>query len=166
MENEKIFPTKTGYCHVLPDRILLTRNGIAGAGAELLVGNSMTRVYIVYSLLIAWLSYHAIDSYLDDHSVILPIFSGCIILLLLLGLWRSRNNSATPIIERSKIKSVHYKKRIPGLRRSYFEVMFEDDRGRLKRRLIMLPGTMSGAAAAEDNALKIMQEEGFLNPDS
>ncbi len=48
---QNIFRTKTGYCHILADRILLTRDGIAGNIAKLTVGNKISRILIIYGLI-------------------------------------------------------------------------------------------------------------------
>ncbi len=41
MENEKIFKTKTGFCHVFPDKIVLTRDGVVGNISKVLIGNNI-----------------------------------------------------------------------------------------------------------------------------
>ena len=102
MENEKTFRTKTGYCHISPDKIILTRDGIIGNVAKVTVGNRMTRTFIIYGALTLWLFYTSYSSYRDGQ-----LFNS--ILFLLLALWMgyaiisSLNNSATPVIERNKI---------------------------------------------------------------
>lgn len=64
-------------------------------------------------------------------------------LYLIYGIITSLNNSAIPIIERNKIKKIKFKKAIFGLTRSRFEVFFENEDGKIKKRLIMLPGSMT-----------------------
>tara|TARA_R110002051_G_scaffold255120_2_gene314193 strand:+ start:23104 stop:23304 length:201 start_codon:yes stop_codon:yes gene_type:complete len=60
------------------------------------------------------------------------------------------------------IKKVKYKKAIFGLTRSRFEVLFEDDNQKIKKRLIMLPGSLSNGQKETEKALKIMIDEKFL----
>jgi len=48
MENEKTFKTKTRYCHILPNKIILTRDGIIGNVAKVTVGNNIYRILIIY----------------------------------------------------------------------------------------------------------------------
>ena len=43
MEQEKTFKTKTGYCHILPDKIVLTRNNTLGTVTKGIFGNNMAR---------------------------------------------------------------------------------------------------------------------------
>ena len=59
MENEKVFRTKTGFCHILPDRILLTRDGVKGNVANATVGKSITGVLIIYGGIAAFLLFSA-----------------------------------------------------------------------------------------------------------
>lgn len=161
METEKTFMTKTGFCHILPDKIVLTRDGIVGNVAKVVVGNSIARMLLVYSALACFLSYLAYDFYLKDE-IPKSIFSGVIALYLIYGSIASINNSATSQIDRNKIKEVKFKKGIPGLTRSRFEIKFEDERGNTKKRLILLPGSKSGAALATEMAMKIMTEEKLI----
>lgn len=44
MEAEKKFRTKTGCYHILPDKIVLTRNGIIGDISKIAAGNSIYRI--------------------------------------------------------------------------------------------------------------------------
>ena len=161
MENEKTFRTKTGYCHVLPDKIVLTRDGIVGNAAKLTVGNNVSRILIIYCCLSLGLLYFAFDSYKSGQTVE-SILLGLVGLYLIYGVFRSINNSATPIIERSRITEVKLKKAIGGLTRSRFEVMFEDYNGKLKKRIIMLPGSLTDGENETEKAIRIMNEEKII----
>ncbi|QKX07475.1 phosphoribosylaminoimidazolesuccinocarboxamide synthase [Aquimarina sp. TRL1] len=162
MKTEKIFKTKTGFCHILSDKIILTRDGIIGNVAKVTVGNTINRVLLIYGSLSLLLLYSAFKSYQDDQ-IVTPIFFGFIGLYLIYGIITSLNNSTTPIIERNKIKEVKLKKAIFGLTRSRFEVLFEDDNSKLKKRLIMLPGSMNDGQNETEKAIRIMVEEKLLN---
>lgn len=163
METEKTFITKTGFCHILPDKIVLTRDGIIGNVAKVTVGNTISRILLIYGGLSCVLMFLVYDSYKKGQAA-QPIFLGFIAVYLIYGILNSLNNSATPIIERDKIKSVKFKKAIPGLTRSRFEILFEDDNSNIKKRLIMLPGSMSGGNNETEVAIKIMTDEKLLNP--
>lgn len=142
MNNEKIFKTKTGFCHILTDKIVLTRDRIIGNVAKVTVGNNISRLLLIYGGLSLGLFYFAFDSY-KNGQIAGPIFFGLLGIYLIYGITNSVNNSATPIIEREKIKYVKFKKEIFGLTRSRFEVFFEDENNKTKRRLIMLPGSLT-----------------------
>jgi hypothetical protein len=48
------------------------------------------------------------------------------------------------------------------LTRSRFEVKFEDENGKIKKRLIMLPGSLTGGKIETEKAIKLMKEERLL----
>ena len=162
METEKTFKTKTGFCHILPDRIVLTRDGIIGKVSKVTVGNNITRILLIYGTIIIGLSYFVFTGYKNGQTV-QPILFGLLGLYLIYGIVNSRNNSATPTIDRKKIKEVKLKRAIKGLTRSRFEIMFEDETGKIKKRLIMLPGSMTDGQNEVEKAVKIMKEEKLLN---
>lgn len=161
METEKTFKTKTGFCHVTADKIILTRDGVTGNVSKVIVGNNISRILIIYALLSAGLVYLAYDSYVKGDTTMGLVF-GLPGLYLIYGIVKSRNNSATSIIERKEIESLTYNSGTPGLSRPRFEVEFNDN-GQLKKRLIMLPGTLAGGQSEADKAVQIMREEGLLS---
>ena len=161
MDNEKTFKTKTGFCHILPDKIVLTRDGIIGNVAKVTVGNNVSRILIIYGGLSLGLFYFAFDSY-KKGQIAQPILFGLLGIYLVYGIINSINNSATPIIDRQKIKEVKFKKAIIGWTRSRFEVLFEDKQGKIKKRLIMLPGLLTDGQNETEKAIKIMTDEKLI----
>ena len=161
MNNEKTFKTKTGFCHILPDKIVLTRDGIIGNLSDLTVGSNISRILIIYGFLSFGLFYLAFDNY-KNGQMMSSILFGLLGIYLVYGTLNSINNSATPIIERQKIKNVKLKKAIAGLTRSRFEIFFEDNEGRIKKRLIMLPGSLTDGKVETEKAIKIMTDEKLL----
>ncbi|WP_417351752.1 phosphoribosylaminoimidazolesuccinocarboxamide synthase [Flavobacterium alkalisoli] len=157
---EKKFKTKTGYCHILPDKIVLTRNGIIGELSNAVVGNSIVKPLIMYGLFLAYMVYKIVTLYNIGEQV-QSMFHLAVAALLLFLIFKSISNSATPVIYRNTIKSVIFKKATL-LTRAYFIVVFENDKGKTKKRLIMLPGSMTGGDEATGEALIIMNEEGLL----
>lgn len=162
LEEEKTFRTKTGFCHILPDKIVLTRDGIIGNVASVAVGDNITRILVINGFIALILFYSASNSFYRGERLTSVLY-GMISLFFIYGLLTSLNNSATPVIHRHKIKEIKLIKAIFGLTRSRFEVLFEDDNGSIKKRLIMLPGSMSGGQKATEKAVKIMTEEKLLN---
>ena len=161
METARTFRTKTGFCHVLEDKIVLTRDGIIGSVSQSAVGNRILRILIIYGILVAGLVYVAIDSYLKGAPILAAILGllGC---YLLVAIFRSRNNSGTPIIERKDIRKVIFKPGTTGLTRGRFEVLF-DENGRQKTRLILLPGSTTDGKSEAEKALQIFCTEGLLS---
>lgn len=162
MTTEKIFRTKTGFCHILPDRIVLTRDGIIGNISKVTVGNNIARILIIYGLIACGLFYFAYNEYVEGQTMTALLFS-LFALYLIMGIVRSMNNSSTPVIERQKIRDVSFKKAIPGLIRSHFIVYFEDENGKVKKRLIMLPGSMTGGKTETEKAMILMKEEKLID---
>jgi len=162
MNNEKIFKTKTGFCHILPDKIVLTRDGIIGNVAEVTVGNNISRILIIYGAVSIILFYLAFYSY-NNGEIFKSVLLVLLAIFLIYGIIASINNSATPIIDRQKIKDVKFKKGVTGLTRPRFEVFFENENGKTKKRLIMLPGSLSDGQNETKEALKIMMDEKLIS---
>ncbi len=160
MENTKTFRTKTGYCHVLEDKIILSREGTLGNVAEIAVGNNISQILIIYGIIAAVFIYMGIDSY-TKHQILQALLMGIFALYMIFNIINSRNNSATPIIERRAIKAIKFKKGISGISRSRFEILFEDEKGKLKKRLILLPGAMDGTDETE-KAMSIFRDEKLI----
>jgi hypothetical protein len=158
----KTFRTKTGYCHILPDKIVLTRDGVIGNMAKVIVGKSITRILVIYGGISIMLFYFAYDYY-QQRLAVHAFFSALIGLYLIFAIVRSVHNSATPVIYRDKIRKVRFNGGVTGLTRARFEVQFTDSKGRFRKRLIMLPGSLSGGPQETEKALNIMREEHLLH---
>lgn len=161
MNAEKRFRTKTGYCHIFSDKIVLTRDGFVGNVAKVTVGNTITRTLTIYVFIAVVLIYYGLKRYNSGDTIIAVLF-GLFALFLIYGVLTSLNNSATPIINRDSIKSIVFKKGIKGLTRARFEVFFTNEKGKPKKRLIMLPGSLTGGQTETDIAYKIMIEEKLI----
>ncbi len=161
MENEKTFKTKTGFCHISSDKIVLTRDGIIGNLSKIFIGNGIAKNLFLYSVIVILWLYVAFISFQNKEN-------GRAVLFTLLGFFlgnfimKNRNNSATPIIERNKIKDAKFINGKTGLTRSRFEIIFEDENGKLKKRLIMLPGSLSDGSNETEKALEIMKSERII----
>lgn len=161
MDQENTFKTKTGYCHVLPDRIILTRDGVIENVSKIPTENSLTKILIIYGVLSTIFVYNAYNRFIEGLTLQAAMFAALAVLLAF-GILSSLHNSAVPIIDRKRIREVRLKKAIGGLTRSRFEVLFEDEDGKTKRRLIMLPGSLSGGSEATNRAIEIMERENLL----
>lgn len=161
MASEKKFKTKTGYCHILEDKIVLTRDGVIGDMAKLTVGNKIYRILIIYGLISLGLIYLAFDKF-NKHEHIGAALYLLIALYMSYGIINSLNNSATPIINRQSIQQIKFIKGIAGLTRARFVVNFVDNNGKAKKRLIMLPGSLTGGLSETDLAYNLMMEEKLI----
>jgi hypothetical protein len=160
MDSEKRFKTKTGYCHILPEKIVLTRDGDIENIANLAVSKGVPKILIIYGLLAGYLIYRGVSDFQHGEHISASIW-GLLGLYLVVAIFRSMNNSATPIIERKSIQNIKFIKGIKGITRARFEIKFIDNNRKVKTRLILLPGSLSGGDSAADNALRLMTEEGF-----
>lgn len=159
MDNK--FKTKTGFCYVLPDRIILTRDGVQGGLSKMIVGDDMVKTRIIYVIFLGALCYFALEFY-DRNDTGSLVWNAILALVPIYGLISSFRNSAVPIIERKNIKSITFNEGKPGFKRPRFEVMFLNDRGKLIKRLIMLPGSLSDGEVETVGAIKLFKEEGLL----
>lgn len=162
VENNSVFKTKTGCCYVLPDRIVLTREGAIGQAAEAVTGNNIARPLFLYGVLAAGLAYFAYDSYLKAEYVSAGCF-GLLAVPLAYGILRSLNNSAQPVLPRKHIQRVTFHPARAGLTRARFEVLFLDAQGKQKKRLIMLPGSLADGKAETEKAVAIMRAAHLLS---
>ena len=160
MEANNVFKTKTGFCHLLPDKIVLTREGVAGEAAKRLAGSSIARPLVIYGLLSAFNLHNAWTSFLGKEYGFTFFFAGLSIWFLY-SIFRSLNNSAAPEISRAAIQKIVFKPAKPGLTRAYFEVIFTEN-NHLKKRLILLPGSLSSGSTEAAKALEVFTSQGLL----
>ena len=81
---------------------------------------------------------------------------------LVWGILKSLNNSASPIIDRKTIRQVRFIHGKDGLTRSRFEVFFVE-KGKVKKRLILLPGPLSDGEAETEKAVALMRNERLID---
>ena len=82
MENEKMFKTNTGFCQILPDKIVLTRDEIS-------------RIIMLYGAFSLAFFCFSVDYYLDE-KIILSILFGLVGIGCIYEVVSSIKNSATP----------------------------------------------------------------------
>jgi hypothetical protein len=156
---ERKFKTKTGYCYVTPDKVILTSEGVRGNLGKSITGNRISLLFVFYFLMSAWILYSAYQDYLKGNTFGAVIY-GLIGMYILFGTVSILNYSTTPVIDRKDIRKVIFVKGI-GLTRSRFVIDF-DEGGRKKKRMILLPGIFTNKREVE-KAVNIMKEEGLCN---
>lgn len=161
MATEQKFKTKAGFCHVLPDKIVLTRDGVVGHVSELIVGNKIYQVLSVYGIISIVFLYQAYTKFVNKDWIVFICYL-IIGVFLIFSIARSAKLSATPIIERDRIRKIEFKQAKKFLTRSYFKIDFEQKNGKIKTRLIILPGSLSGGEEETKKALEIMKNTGLL----
>ena len=164
MENGKTFKTKDGICHLLQDKIVLTSNEKSVAETILSTKNRMPIILVVFSIIAVILFCFSVNEYRNNRLIESVIFG-------LAGIYAVYANlinihaSTIPVIDRKSIKEVKLKKGIVGLTRSRFEVFFVDEKGKTKKRFVMLPGSLEDGKNETANAIQLMRTEGLMGFD-
>jgi hypothetical protein len=162
MASDKVFRTKTGFCHVLPDRLVLSRDEELGDDAALVnASGGISKALVLYALAAGWLLYKAYGAYRGGQMGEALLFLGVAVVFFLAAA-RSLNNSTASVIERSRIRAVHFISSAANMSLARFEVLFADGSGRVRKRLILLPGLAAGGAAETQKAVEIMRAENLL----
>lgn len=159
---EKKFRTKTGYCHILPDKLVLTRSSIIGDVSKVVVSKNVYQILVINILIAFFLAYATFQN-IQTGQIGLALLWGCFSIYFLITAISSWTNSATPIIHRHQIKEVTFHTAKRGFSRAYFTVKFHNEKGDLKKRLIMLPGSLNNGAAETELALQLMENEGLIS---
>lgn len=160
--SHKFFETKTGFCNVFSDKIVLSRDINIININKVQPNNNINSLLIVYGLILIFLFYKSYDVFVEKDYVF-SMFFLCLGLYLLYGVITSKNSSTTSLIYRNSIQEVVFVKAKPFLTRAYFEVYFSDENNSTKKRLIMLPGSFSNGKSETEKALKIFKEEGLIS---
>lgn len=156
----KSFETKTGFCHVFTDKIVLSKD--LNGTIKVVANNNIKRIFLLHGLVSIYNFYMFYNS-INEKKYFFSILFLVIGLIFTFGIFNSLNNSTTPIIFRNSIKEVVFIKAKPYITRAYFEVYFTDENNSTKKRLIMLPGSFSNGKSETEKALKIFKEEGLIS---
>jgi hypothetical protein len=155
------FRTKTGTCIITAERLVLEREGVAGTAAGALVGGSVNRILVIYVVLTVVLAVLGLKHLLEGDVTMGGVLCG-FALYLTVGVLRSRGLSATPEIRLSSIERIEPCKPRPPLTRGYFVVHFREN-GVPRRRLVLLPGSLSGGGREFEHARRVLERAGLLD---
>jgi hypothetical protein len=161
---ERAFRTKTGTCTITDDQIIIARSGVRGSLSNAMIGQSISRALVLYGLLS--LGCFA-TSYVSIRSgdFVTGAFTCLVGLWLARGVYASRHNTAVPIIERSTIRKIEPHAPRPPATRGYFVVHFEQG-GNVRKRMIMLPGSLEGGQAEYAHAINVLREAGLITSEN
>lgn len=162
MENQpQTFKTKLGFCHVFPDRIVLSKDGDYVKAEQNPNPDKRSKFIYYYFFLSVYLIFQSVTGYLDKQ-YFNAVASGFIAILLLTLVIKNFNNSGISVIKRSSIKNLKFNQEKKRLTRSYFVIQYTATNGKTRKRLIMLPGSLSNGTEATKKAVEIMKDEGYL----
>jgi hypothetical protein len=158
MEGAKMFKTRSGYCFITPDEIILTQKDHLQKKPAKPAGDISTIVLSLYAISAAFVFYFAVLGFQQA-----DYYPAAVFLIISVGImsyvYTARDKSFTPVIARESIRDIELIKAIPGGLGTHFNIWFEDDKGQLKRRVIKLPGMFVPDNIELANAIKVMQEE-------
>lgn len=158
----KSFETKTGFCHVFKDKIILSRDRNINNISKIVASNNIKRVLIIYGLISVFLFYKSYAIFIEKDYVF-SLYFLLFGLYVVYNIFTSRNASTTSLIYRNSIKEVVFIKAKSFLTRAYFEVYFTDQNNQTNKRLLMLPGSFSNGKNETEKALEIFKEEGLID---
>jgi len=161
MVQPQSFETKSGYCFVFPDRIILSKGTDYTKSAQNSSDTKIKVMLVVYALLALYLLYNAYES-LSKGLHITSIFRLTLSFFLVTMVIKSFNNSSASVLYRSSITKVAYNTSIAGLKRPYFTVFFTDEKGKQRKRLIMLPGSFNSDYVETAAAIKVMKDNAYM----
>ncbi len=154
------FRTKTGFCTITPDQIVLTRGGLRGQIAEVMYGSGSRLSTLIRSAVIGFsllgFGFYLLTRHATFGGVFLVAFGAYFLLNVVL----SCNSSATPVIPRTQIQTIVACKPMPPTTRGYFTIAFLEN-SRQVQRLIILPGVLDGGEAEFQKALMVFQSCGL-----
>ena len=87
MEQENTFRTKSGFCQILSDRIILTRDGAVGKFSEFFVGDKISRILVIYSVIVLFLFFFAFKAF-QENKIATFLFNGSFAIYLLFKMQR------------------------------------------------------------------------------
>ena len=162
MITAKKFRTKTGYCHIMSDRIVFTHRGFLGRLGDLVLEGKIGRLLFIFGSLALLIFYFAFRKYQNDESMWAMLFF-IIGLYIVYGVIKSATTSVHPIILRKQIVEVIQVEEVKGISPPGFEVIFKNGAGKTRKRIISVPGRFSKYPDELKTAKKLLREEGLFH---
>lgn len=162
MITAKKFRTKNGYCHIMSDRIVLTHSGFFGRLSALAMEGKMSRILTFFGTLSLVIFYISYLTFQNEESFWGFLFMA-IGLYMIYAIAKNARNSVHPIILRNQITEVIQLEEVKGISPPGFEVIFKNLSGKMRKRIISLPGQFSKYPDELRLAKKLLREEGLLH---
>jgi hypothetical protein len=158
---EFTFKTKTGECRVSAEKLTLTRHDIGTKSDRENTNDPIYSYLLLYCLGgIAAMIYSVLQ--IVKHVYVSGAFFFVIGILLFWNVIASRKNSGLNLIHRNVVESVSVRPPRPPWTRGYFIIRFLHN-GKLRHRLVMLPGSLSGGKEEFPRAVSALKAAGWLN---
>ncbi len=153
------FRTKTGRCIVSADRIVIRRERIRGQFSNLILGQSIWRIRIIYGVM-SLLTLVVAAFYWKDGNVLATILFGALGAFIAVSVLRSRKYSAASEIATDCIECIDPHPPRTGVTRAYFIVHF-CEHGADQKRIIMLPSSVDDREFQD--AIRIFQKFNLMD---
>lgn len=162
MSVEASFRTKYGFCHIFPDRIVLTEGGGTGTSQQLekeLTPTRKTVYFIAYTVLCASVSWF----FIDEGKWIGAVVMGLIWLYFSYIFLRNFHVSTPPVIPRKQIRSVSYQKASRLLGNPFFVIDYTDEKGNAAKRYIAMKSIADGGGEEIETAIAVWKTAHLFN---
>ena len=163
-QNEKTFRTKTGYCHILPDKIVFSKDGrLESVSYNKPKNHNPILFKVIYGIITFGVFYFVIYKYNNGEMNItetaLTIGITSIFLFLISN---SLKQQTITYIDRQQILKVKYIPSLGPLTYGRFDLSFKTDSGQtLTTRITLRDHNVFGKKETDD-AVKIMTEENLI----
>jgi len=161
METEKSFRTHNGLCVILPDKIILTKDGERSDFSNSAEQETKLAPLIIYSIIALAFFGFALKGFLENNiyaALFLSVFGVASLARLVMNI----NKSNSRFIERDNIVEVEFRRVYTSYSHAYFVIHYKNKSGSIKQRHIQLPGTLITGKEEIENAYLIMESE-FLD---
>jgi len=158
----RTFATHNGYCHVLPDRIVLSREPVYGEEIAALVPWEGRPWYVpaaagtLMLLVFTFLCLRSGNTGIGTMAAVIAVLLGRTVI-------RATFKTREVSIPKDAIFHVRYMKGQPPVTKAYFIVKYKGPRGGNRNKIIPLPAFSSRWQDARDSALEIFEDEGLLS---
>jgi hypothetical protein len=162
MSAEASFRTKYGFCHLFPDRIVLTEGEGTGTSQQLEKEQTPTRktvYFICYTALCGGVAWFFTDQGKWPGAIVM----GLIWLYFTYFFVRNFRVASPPVILRERVKGVAYKKASRLLGNPFFVILYEDDKGNTSKRYIAMQNIADGGEEEITQAIAVWKSAGLFN---
>ncbi|GLB52992.1 hypothetical protein NBRC110019_20320 [Neptunitalea chrysea] len=162
MDTYKKFETKLGYCHVLPDRLILTEQStLVQHIEEYKETNKLPKAHISYLAIVLLLALKSYTAF-KDYKFVRSGASVMVILGYIIFIIYNINITTTPMIPKKSIVKIKFKKGTKWLTRARLVVHYKSKKGTLKKRLILFPGALFKGDTKSKEAIDILIKANYL----
>lgn len=161
MDTEKKFKIRSGYCHIYPERIMFSRNGVIKSGTRKKFWRNRWWLYLADLILIALLLVAGL--YLATlGKITLTVILALAALYRIINMMINLVRLSITEIRRDAIIRVRLNPGIKGISRARVRFIFKTPKGKKRRKLIILMDAVDTGHADTEHACRILRDEGLI----